>query len=116
MKQPIGPSTYGCIVVALIIWVALPAAHTKEQASKVTPRATVPRSKVGNVNESDTEKKLNIGQYYETKKDYRAAAIYYKSIPPDSPFYETAHLRLKQLLEMDPSLLKPRSTMPPIRL
>jgi outer membrane protein assembly factor BamD len=70
------------------------------------PRASGLREKVGELNDRDAQKKLEIGQYYEKKKNYRAAAIYYKSVPSKSQAYEKAQAALKHLGTIDPNLLQ----------
>lgn len=70
------------------------------------PRATDLKKQVGELNERDAQKKLEIGQYYEKKKDYRAAAIYYKSIPNSSQIYEKAQAALRHLAEIDPNVVQ----------
>lgn len=70
------------------------------------PRASTLREKVGELNERDAQKKLEIAQYYEKKKDYRAAAIYYQAIPSSSTVYEKAQAGLKRVGAIDPNLLQ----------
>lgn len=70
------------------------------------PRATDLKKQVGELNERDAQKKLEIGQYYEKKKDYRAAAIYYKAIPSGSQIYQKAQAALHHLAEIDPNVVQ----------
>ena len=73
---------------------------------KDDPRAGDLREKVGELNERDAQKKLEIAQYYEKKKDYRAAAIYYKAIPAKSQVYAKAQAGLQHLATIDPNVIQ----------
>lgn len=70
------------------------------------PRAAGIREKVVEFNERDAQKKLETAQYYEKKKNHRAAAIYYQAVPEGSKTYAKAQAGLKRLATIDPNLIQ----------
>lgn len=80
------------------------------------PKADEARAEIGEFEDKEQKKNFNIGRFYESKGNLRAAAIYYQQIREDGQgptgTYAAARARLDAIREVDPNLVVPANSRP----